>query len=262
MQERSALGREGILPLAQRAVFFLELHHGGDEVVEALLEPAQFEFDLLRRMFGHTENYRSPLPAEQSANRGFRHNPAVNHLISYPGLQRLLAQAHAVSDAAEAHGTLAGALCAASPYTFEDWLAEILPDGRATEGVADALRTVFDATVDALQGQQMEFQPLVPDDDDHLADRVTALGEWCHGFLYGLGTGQLRDLDAAGGEVGEVLRDFTEITHVTLEGDEGNDSSEEDYAQLVEFVRVGVQLVYEQLEPLRDVPRPDGAALH
>jgi len=192
----------------------------------------------------------------------FRHNPAVNDIISYPGLQRLLAQAHAVSDAAEAHGTLVGALCAASPYTFEDWLAEILPDGRGSEGVADTLRPVFDATAEALQGQQMEFQLLIPDDEDHIADRVTALGEWCHGFLYGLGTGQLRDVESAGGEVGEVLRDFTEITHVTLEGDEGSESSEADYAELVEFVRVGVQLVYEQLEPLRDVPRPDGAALH
>jgi uncharacterized protein YgfB (UPF0149 family) len=177
-------------------------------------------------------------------------------------LQRLLEQARAVTDAPEAHGTLVGALCAAPRYTAEDWWAEILPEGRAPSGLAEPLRDVFEATVEALQGQEMQFQLLLPDDEDSLAERATALGEWCQGFLYGLGTGRLRDVDAAGGEVGEVLRDLTEITHVDIDPEDGEATNEEAYAELVEFVRVGVQLVFEQLEPLRDVPRPAGAALH
>ena len=44
---------------------------------------------------------------------------------------------------AEAHGTLAGALCALVPYRLEDWLAEILPEGsigaRRRSGAADPL---------------------------------------------------------------------------------------------------------------------------
>jgi uncharacterized protein YgfB (UPF0149 family) len=182
--------------------------------------------------------------------------------VSYPDLQRLLAETRAVSDAAEAHGTLSGALCAAVPYTLDDWLAEILPEGRAPAAAAESLREVFDATANALRGRQMDFQPLLPDDEDSLAARTAALGEWCQGFLYGLGTGHLQNLDGTGDEVGEILRDFTEITHVDVDPQDSEDSNEEAYAELVEFVRVGVQLLFEQLEPLRGAPRPADVPLH
>jgi len=181
---------------------------------------------------------------------------------SFPELQRLLTQARAVSDAPEAHGTLVGALCAAARYTSNDWFAEILPEGRVPEAIAASLRAVFDATVDALQSHEMQFQPLLPDDEDGLAERTTALGEWCQGFLYGVGTGQLRDIDSAGGEVGEILRDLTEITHIEVDPEDGEATNEEAYAELVEFVRVGVQLIFEQLESMRGVPRPADASPH
>ena len=47
----------------------------------------------------------------------------------YAQIQRSLAASHALADPAEAHGTLAGALCASGPYRLEDWLADILPEG-------------------------------------------------------------------------------------------------------------------------------------
>lgn len=182
--------------------------------------------------------------------------------VSYPEFQRVLSQSNALSDAAEAHGTLSGALCAMTPYGLDDWLGEILPEGRAPAGVAERLREVFDATAESLRGRDMRFQPLLPDDEDSIADRTAALGEWCHGFLYGLGTGHLQNLDGAGDEVGEILRDLTEITHVDVDPEDTEASNEEAYAELVEFVRVGVQLLFEQLEPLREVPRPADAPLH
>jgi uncharacterized protein YgfB (UPF0149 family) len=182
--------------------------------------------------------------------------------FSYPEFQRVLAQSNALSDAAEAHGTLCGALCAAVPYTQDDWLAEILPDGRAPASEADNLRAVFESTSVALLARQMDFQLLLPSDDDSLAARTAALGEWCHGFLYGLGTGHLQNLDAMEGEVNEIIRDLTEITHVDVDPGDSEESNEEAYAELVEFVRVGVQLLFEQLAPLRDVPRPSDVPLH
>lgn len=181
--------------------------------------------------------------------------------VSYPELQRLLSQTHALSDAAEAHGTLSGALCA-TLYTLDDWLAEILPEGRAPDAAAGGLRSVFEATVDALHGRQMQFQPLLPDDGDSLSARTAALGEWCHGFLYGIGSGRLQDLERAGTEVSEILRDLTEITRIDVDPDDGEASNEEAYTELVEFVRVGVQLLFEQLEPLRETPRSAAAPLH
>ena len=53
------------------------------------------------------------------------------HPANYTEIQRVLTDQRSLADAAEAHGTLAGCLCAAVGYRFEDWLHEILPEGRA-----------------------------------------------------------------------------------------------------------------------------------
>ena len=178
--------------------------------------------------------------------------------LSFNDLQRVLVQAHALTDAAEAHGTLVGALCSMD-CSLDDWLAEILPEGRA-EGLAEAqLRAVFDSTSGSLGDIASGFGPLLPSDDAPIADRTAALGEWCQGFLYGLGSGaqpESRDLE---GNAAEVLRDLTEITRVDVDPDEDGERNEEAYAELVEFVRVGVQLLYVQFTSLREPPSPPGS---
>lgn len=174
---------------------------------------------------------------------------------TFDELQRVLTQSHALTDAAEAHGTLVGSLCATG-CSLDDWLAEILPEGRAPREITASLRAVFDATHGALGDPDLSFQPLLPSDDDPIAQRTTALGEWCQGFLYGLGVGvAVPDVSQLQGEAAEVLRDMTEITHVDVDPADSDESNEAAYAELVEFVRVGVQLLYEQLQPLRDPPR-------
>jgi uncharacterized protein YgfB (UPF0149 family) len=167
-------------------------------------------------------------------------------------LQRVLTQSHALTDAAEAHGTLVGSLCSMR-CSLDDWLAEILPDGRADARSADSLRAIFDTTSGALGDGSLSFQPLLPGDDAPIGDRTSALGEWCQGFLYGLGAGAaMPEADSLQGEAAEVLRDMTEITHVDVDPEDDMETNEAAYAELVEFVRVGVQLLYAHLQPLRE----------
>ncbi len=182
---------------------------------------------------------------------------------TFDGLQRILVQAHALTDAAEAHGTLVGSLCA-TRCTLADWLAEILPDGRAEGLAAEDLRAVFESTSGALVDGAMGFQPLLPADDAPIAERTSALGEWCQGFLYGLGAGvAVPEAASLEGDAAEVLRDMTAITQVDVDPADGTESNEAAYAELVEFVRVGVQLLYDHLQPLREPPAPRaGERLH
>ena len=49
------------------------------------------------------------------------------------------------------------------------------------------------------------------------------------------------------GEVGEIVRDFVEITRAGVDARQDEESNESAYAELVEFVRVGVQLLFEEL---------------
>ncbi len=180
----------------------------------------------------------------------------------YAEVQQALKAAHSVAEAAEAHGTLAGCLCATVAYRFEDWLAEILPEGRADAGATQTLRELFERTSGALGTDQMEFAPLLPEDAEPIDTRASALGQWCQGFLYGLGASSLSDARHLPGEVGEIVRDLSEITRVGVDATDSLESNEGAYAELVEFVRVGVQLVFEELEPLRSEPKRSDDALH
>jgi uncharacterized protein YgfB (UPF0149 family) len=181
---------------------------------------------------------------------------------SYTEIQRVLTDERSMTDAAEAHGTLTGCLCATVGYRFEDWLLEILPEGRAQPLAAAQLRALYQQTAGALQGSDMDFDLLLPEDEASLDSRTVALAQWCQGFLYGLGGSAIQDTNALPGDVGEIVRDFSEITRVGVDSGQSAESNESAYAELVEFVRVGVQLVFEELSPLRNPPSYPSAPLH
>jgi uncharacterized protein len=193
--------------------------------------------------------------------------------VSFPELEDTLAAAGSPTEAAEAHGSLCGALCAQAPLRFETWLEELLPDtdgGESVDGGEDAdsgnhltvLRSVFSQTRDDLGGDSMQFAPLLPDDDEPLSGRTSALAHWCEGFLYGLGASGLTSLEALPGEVGEIVRDMSEISRANIDSDEATETDEQAYAELVEYIRVGVQLIYDELEPLRSTPLPPSSQVH
>lgn len=181
---------------------------------------------------------------------------------TYVDIQRVLSDERALADAAEAHGTLAGCLCTGVGYRFEDWLLEILPEGRAQPLAAATLRELYAETAGSLRAPDMEFDLLLPADAHSIDSRAEALAQWCQGFLYGLGSGAVRDASNLPGDLGEIVRDLTEISRVGVDIAQTEESNESAYAELVEFVRVSVQVVFEELEPLRGRPSSAGAPLH
>jgi hypothetical protein len=193
----------------------------------------------------------------------------VNYIIApdviqphYARVQQLLAQERSLADAAEAHGTLAGCLCGAVGYGFEDWLREILPEGRAAPEASALLRELYTATAEALLQPDMEFVLLLPEDEEPLPVRTAALAEWCQGFLYGLGAGGIPDASRLQGDAGEIVRDFVEITRAAVDPEQDEEANESAYGELVEFVRVGVQLLFEELGSARGAAPRASAPLH
>jgi len=178
--------------------------------------------------------------------------------IRFKDFEDVLAAAGSLADAAEAHGSLCGALCSMALYRMQDWVNEILPDGASLSDESSAmLERVFTATATSFGEQGMEFEPLLP-----LNGRANALALWCTGFLYGLGTGQISDLEGLAGDVGEIVRDFTEISRATGDDADADESNEQAYAELVEFIRVAAQVVFEELLPLRSQVYPSAQRLH
>jgi uncharacterized protein len=170
----------------------------------------------------------------------------------YEAIQQALEQGAVPLGAAECHGMLAGLLCM-SRSVEEHWPDAVLVEmeqsaGGATEELHDALEALLVETREALSGDGFGFAPLLPDDDQPLAQRSTALGQWCTGFLYGLGLGGLEREAEHPEEVVEALADLAEITRAALgeqELEDEDDAPERDYAELVEYVRVAVMLIHE-----------------
>jgi uncharacterized protein YgfB (UPF0149 family) len=175
--------------------------------------------------------------------------------VTFSEVVRVLEGLGSSVPAAEAHGCLVGALCTSTDYPIERWLEEIIPDqeGRDVSESPEALRLLYSDTLNALRGTGMEFEVLLPDDDIPLAERAGGLSQWCQGFLYGFGTGPVegaRKRDKLPGNVNEILNDFTHISRATVSLEEaGSESEEEAYAEVVEYVRVGVQLIHDELIP-------------
>jgi uncharacterized protein YgfB (UPF0149 family) len=183
---------------------------------------------------------------------------------TYDEFEQVLRAARALPDPAEAHGTLAGALCSSRDYGLIEWLREILPDDSSDDAALknSVLQNVYDSMVLSL-GNDSDFQPLLPDDDSPLASRADALSSWCQGFLYGLGSGTTPDPGKVSTEAGEIIRDFTEITHVGVDAGEETEENEVAFAEVVEFVRVGVQLLFVELAPARgEEPVPGATSIH
>lgn len=176
-----------------------------------------------------------------------------------------LAAAHALADLPEAHGTLAGALCGSNHWSAEDWFREVFAEGKA-DIAEPAMAALYAWTRETLHQGGLEFRLLLPDDDSPLADRTRALGEWCQGFLYGLGSNPLPQPEQLSADAGEIVHDLTAIAQVGVDAEASLEDNEQAYAELVEFVRVGVQLLFEELAAYRDLADPaersHGHSLH
>src|SRR6188508_1465622 len=139
---------------------------------------------------------------------------------TYEEFERVLRDARALPEPAEAHGTLAGALCSSRDYGLIEWLREILPDDSPEQAAlqSSVLQKVYDTMVRSL-GNDSDFQPLLPDDETPLTEGADA-------------------------------------------GDE-TEENEIAFAEVVEFVRVGVQLLFVELAPARgEEPSPGATSIH
>jgi uncharacterized protein len=169
----------------------------------------------------------------------------------YGELQAALGSPPTGSTAAEVHGTLCGLLCAGVDDIPEAWIHNTLADAEEYSygGPDDArsqLEALHEATAGALGGGLMAFRMLLPPDEAPLEDRAAALAAWCNSFLYGLAVRGLKPMEELPDELREILADFSEIGRAGVAEEEAEEAGESAYTELVEYVRVAVQIVFDE----------------
>ncbi len=137
-----------------------------------------------------------------------------------------------------------------------------------------ALDEWFAQTLESLNHADLEFAPHVPDDETPVALRIRSLGDFCGGYTYGIGIAlSQRGQKPLPQDTREIIEDFQAIEATEIDEHAGSGVSyrgakQEDpdtsvaetdeqregmYFELLEYVRVGVLLVLEELRPVTPV---------
>lgn len=173
----------------------------------------------------------------------------LTETMAFAHLDEGLRKAHANMGAAEAHGVMCGVLCVPSLMERE-WLGEILTDVDAEDALAaeceSMLLAVYARSRSQLSSGELEFYPLLPDGDQSLEVRSSALGAWCSGFLFGVSWAGVTDVSDLPADSREVISDLSKFAGIGPQSDDC-ESEETAFAELVEYVRVGVILISEEL---------------
>ncbi|HEY6645263.1 UPF0149 family protein [Povalibacter sp.] len=183
--------------------------------------------------------------------------------VTFPEIVSVMQGAGSTVSVAEGHGCLCGALCISDDCTLERWLEELIPEEEGVPVADDIKQTMYllyADTLRALRGDEMDFQPFLPDDAVALEQRTTALSQWCQGFLYGLGTARPLQPERMPKSIDEVLLDFTSISRAEADPSGDAEEDEEAYTEVVEYIRAATQLIHDELDAVRsdsDVPSDD-----
>ena len=190
---------------------------------------------------------------------------------TFDALKQALRSAGALGETEEIHGEFCGLVCLMGREAVAPWVAGVIcPEGNAlgadnasSQAAAGMLEMLAAQTWQSLDEGDMSFSPLLPTDEAPLELRADSLGLWCQGFVHGLGVAGTQD-DANSifktGVTRDIVKDFSEIARAAFADEETEGEGEAAYMELVEYVRVSVQLVFEESHRLRTGPA--GPAAH
>lgn len=184
----------------------------------------------------------------------------MTHSIDHNELDNALRNCGSHWGAAQAHGLLCGKLAVNGAEGATSWRGQVLD----AIDPADALRNECDLLLDdlfhetwrQLAERQSEFELILPDESDDAVHRTQELSAWCEGFLHGLVSDTQSEAvrkRLAKEPLSDMIRDMLEMTRATV-GDEDEETTESAYTELVEYIRVAVQLAFEELAEIRAAP--------
>lgn len=175
-----------------------------------------------------------------------------NQQHSFERLAELLRTADADCGAAESHGLLCGSISAGGRSNPDIWMEHLLGTDNTLSAAAHECRDMLESMQNDILAQfndeSFGFVVMLPDDTAPLSVRTSALSEWCGGFLYGLALGGIREDVARSDTVEEVMKDFYDISHAGFVTHAPNEEDETAYAEIVEYLRMSVLLLYQELQ--------------
>lgn len=178
--------------------------------------------------------------------------------MDYKDLEALRKRASDSMDIAEYHGIICLYL-SCNIDSFDDLLPSEKSNDESNDSIhiiefRNALLSLIDNTSNQLNSTELPFLLLLPNDDESLEKRATALSLWCQGFIDGLGlvisenTASLSESSVS--LLNEIFDDFSQISTLTPHSAKNEEEEEEEeelaFIELLEYVRVSTELIFEE----------------
>jgi uncharacterized protein YgfB (UPF0149 family) len=160
----------------------------------------------------------------------------------------------------EAHGLICGVL--ASPSGSKVAWEEVVIGEQGSAEVQLVLQRLYEASAKQLEEFLFEFQMVLPEDAEALPVRAEALTLWCQGYLTGLKLANVQLSGRAAGEATDAINDLVEIAKMNYEVVVANEEDEVAYVELVEYVRMAVILIYQDIHEASAPKKATRSAKH
>ncbi|WP_298144577.1 UPF0149 family protein [uncultured Acinetobacter sp.] len=146
------------------------------------------------------------------------------------------AEIEEISSPSELHGLVTGIVCVAEAPTASEWqqiLATLNVPPLDDEGLQMLAQEAEDIA-HALSEDELDYLPLLPDDEHALAERVQALADWAAGVVlgFGLASGHIRADEL------ELIEHLQDVAAVEFDESDNDEEGEQSYQELYEFIRL------------------------
>ncbi len=155
-------------------------------------------------------------------------------------------------------GWLVGYAATGARLNKEQWLTESASYLDMQEAWEDKSKlpmlAFYQDELKALQAEDMDFQLLLPDDDEEFSVRMQAFSDWAKGFLDGFGASGRVNEASLDEEVVEVLRHYDAFSY-GIEEDEIDEDGEKLFTELVEHARVTALFLFYHFNQKQQKPK-------
>ncbi|MEG0482388.1 MAG: UPF0149 family protein [Acinetobacter sp.] len=141
-----------------------------------------------------------------------------------------------ISSPSELHGLVTGIVCVTEAPTRDEWLQILstLDVPKIDDAAIALLAEEAEDIAHALSEDDLDYLPMLPDDEHTLSERVQALADWCEGVVlgFGLASGRIRSDEQ------ELIESLQDVASVEFDESDDDEEGEASYLELYEFVRL------------------------
>ena len=173
--------------------------------------------------------------------------------IDHAQLKDALQRAGSTWDAAQVHGLLSGRLAVAGSAAGQV-LEGIDPSNASGKECESLLVELLQSTHRHFRERMSQFMPLLPDENDSRSVRTEGIAHWSEGYLHGLvSSNQAEEVrkQLAAEPIAGIIKDLLAMTQATVDDGADREEDEAAYTEIVEYLRVAAQIVYEELALVR-----------